>query len=116
MVHSVYITNSGNVALRNFTFTTDGSPLNTTCSTQPKPDTLAAGSTLSCQVVYGVDQDAIELGTITHGAVVTASPAAGSAADFRKAFQLENVTASSSPSLSITINTSTCSVPEFAGE
>jgi hypothetical protein len=115
VVHTVDVTNSGNVALRSLTFTADGSPLNSTCSTPPEPGTLAVGSTVSCHVVYGVDQDAVELGTIIHGAAVTALPSAGSSANFSEAFQLAGVTAASAPSLSITINTATCSVPNYAG-
>lgn len=117
VTHTLEFTNTGNVALRGCNLTTDGTPLNITCTGLPEPCRLEVGSTATCQVLYGVDQDAIELGVITHSAEGTALPAAGAANGFRKPFHLAPVTATSSPSMSVTINTAACApLPEFAGE
>lgn len=117
MTHTVIISNTGNVALRGFNFTPDGTPVNTTCSPVLAAGRLEAGSEVTCQVVYAINQDSLELDTSTYSAEVTALPSFGAAAaGFSEVLQLAAVTAVNSPSLSVTINTANCAVPELAGE
>jgi hypothetical protein len=115
VTHTVTITNDGNVALRSFDLTDGDNPTSITCNI-PGTGRLEVNAVVTCEVVYGIDQVAIELGTISHEAEVLASAPAGSSTPFSKPIQLAPVTATSSPSLSVTINTANCAVPELAGE
>lgn len=115
VAHTVTITNDGNVALRNFNLTAEDNPISITCNI-PASGRLEVNAVVTCQIVYVIDQDAMELGTITHGAEVLASPPAQSTTPFVKSLQLAAVTATASPSLSVMINTANCAVPGFAGE
>lgn len=115
VTHTVTITNNGNVALRNFDLAADDSPTSISCNL-PASGRLEVNDVATCQVVYMIDQDAMELGTINYGAKALASPPAMSANPFVKTLQLAAVTATASPSLSVMINTANCAVPGFAGE
>lgn len=114
----VSILNNGNVGLRDLTFTPSGSPLNHSCSTL-QGYFLEVDGVLGCEVTYLISQANIEQGSIMYSAEVAAAASAGAPAaanGFIQGAQLTTVTATSSPSLSVTIETSMCNQLQSAGE
>jgi hypothetical protein len=76
---------------------------------------LIVGDQLNCTGTYTYDQANIELGDSLHTTLATAANVKP-AAQFTDTIQLAAVTVPNSPSMTVTIVPSTCSMPAIEGE
>lgn len=111
----ITVVNNGNVALRHLNFSTPTAFTNSSCMETPLDARLEVGAMQDCVLYYRILQDDIEQGGVTKLIDLSAAPSSGMLDPFHAVLALANVTATASPAISATMQTSTCSLPQFAG-
>ena len=113
VVHSVRLSNTGNVALANFVM--ESPAANVSCQEGLNYTTQEVGGVLECAVNYTVSVSQYSGGNLNQTLRVTAA-APGPNKTYDNVFQLPQPRVYAAPSLAAVIDTSSCAIPTQSGE